>query len=461
MKTTKREFSLYSFYDHTGIEAHLTAMAARGWLLEKMDLWGWRYRRTEPRRLRFAVVYAPDGSAFDPDEPTEEARAFQEYCAAAGWCPAAAQAQMRVFYHEDPAAVPMETDAAAQVETIHRAMGKNFLPGSFLLCALAAAQVLLLLRRFRANPLDALSSISDWLGPLIWLLLILLCAADIGGYFRWRRRALKAAERGEFLPTRSHPWLQRALLVLVGLGMLLWAASLLSQRRGDSLVVGLACGATALLAPRLVLTSLKRRERSADAIRPLYFLSTVVLAVVFTVLLALLVPRVVPLLRSSAEPYEYQGRIYTAYHDPLPLTVEDLGQGDDDFYSTRRLLSASPLLAKAEYTQNPRLDGPEGPSLGYTVYDVRSPFLYGFVRQRALFDATHDARTLLPKERRDRWQAVDAAPWGADEALRLSAWDGTPRRLWFLAYGRRLVLLGASWELTAEQMAAAAEKLAP
>ena len=53
MKTTKREFSLYSFYDHTGIEAHLTAMAARGWLLEKMDLWGWRYRRTEPRRLWF------------------------------------------------------------------------------------------------------------------------------------------------------------------------------------------------------------------------------------------------------------------------------------------------------------------------------------------------------------------------------------------------------------------------
>ena len=35
MKTTRREFSLYSFYDHTGIEAHLTAMAARGWLQEK------------------------------------------------------------------------------------------------------------------------------------------------------------------------------------------------------------------------------------------------------------------------------------------------------------------------------------------------------------------------------------------------------------------------------------------
>ncbi|MBR1690437.1 MAG: hypothetical protein IJ713_06660 [Oscillibacter sp.] len=76
------------------------------------------------------MVYAADGSAFDPDEPTEEARAFQEYCAAAGWHPAAAQAQMRVFYHEDPTAVPMETDAAAQVETIHRAMGKTSCPGA-------------------------------------------------------------------------------------------------------------------------------------------------------------------------------------------------------------------------------------------------------------------------------------------------------------------------------------------
>ena len=61
---TKMEF--YSLYDHTGIAVHLEKMAAKGWLLEKIGVWGWTYRRCEPMQVRFAVTYFPKTDHYEP-----------------------------------------------------------------------------------------------------------------------------------------------------------------------------------------------------------------------------------------------------------------------------------------------------------------------------------------------------------------------------------------------------------
>ena len=63
MKHTKRELiPLYSYYDRSGIAAHLADMAAQVWMLDKLSGWCWRYRWAEPRKLRFAVTYFPAAS---------------------------------------------------------------------------------------------------------------------------------------------------------------------------------------------------------------------------------------------------------------------------------------------------------------------------------------------------------------------------------------------------------------
>ena len=54
---------------------------------------------------------------------------------------------------------------------------------------------------------------------------------------------------------------------------------------------------------------------------------------------------------------------------------------------------------------------------------------------------------------------VDATPWGAEEAYRLVAEDGTPRNSFLLCGGNTLVSVTMSWEPTAEQMAVVGEKL--
>ena len=56
MRQTKRRMETLSFYDRTGVERHLEKMAAKGWMIDRVNGFGWHYRRIEPQTLRFAVT---------------------------------------------------------------------------------------------------------------------------------------------------------------------------------------------------------------------------------------------------------------------------------------------------------------------------------------------------------------------------------------------------------------------
>ena len=142
MKHTKREWMpLYSFLDRKRVTDHLADMAARGWMLDRLGTWSWHYRRTEPKQLRFAVTFFAGAGRFSP-APAAGLDTFQDYCAQAGWHRAASSDQVQVFYSEDPAAVPIDTDPAAELENIRRSIGKpmirNYL-ALLLLCLLEVA----------------------------------------------------------------------------------------------------------------------------------------------------------------------------------------------------------------------------------------------------------------------------------------------------------------------------------
>ena len=127
MKHTKFEWMpLYSYLDRTAIATHLADMAASGWMLEKLGSWGWHYRRTEPKKLRFAVIFFPAVSQFDA-VPSEGLETYRDYCAAAGWQLAAEASQVQIFYTEDENAVPIETDPAVELSSIRKSAKRAIL----------------------------------------------------------------------------------------------------------------------------------------------------------------------------------------------------------------------------------------------------------------------------------------------------------------------------------------------
>ena len=150
---------LYSYYDRTGIAKHLAEMAAKGWMLDKLGSWSWRYRRTEPRTLHFAVTYFPSASQFDP-HPSEEQETLWDFCAAAGWELVTSSAQVQIFYNEQEHPVPIETDPAVEFDTMNRSMKRGFLSSYWGLLVISLLEIAMNLHQLWKNPIDVLSDFS-------------------------------------------------------------------------------------------------------------------------------------------------------------------------------------------------------------------------------------------------------------------------------------------------------------
>lgn len=450
-------------YDHTGIQKHLEDMAAKGWLLDKMGFL-WRYRRIEPQRLRFAVTYFPEASAYDPD-PAAGQQDYRELCLDAGWTHAATAGQLQIFYTDAETPVPLETDPRIQVETIHRAMRRSQIPSQILLAVLGLAELLLLARQFRTDPVEWLSSGIYFLLPLCWIQVMAGAFVNLATYFRWYKTAKAAALEGEFTPTRGHRRLETALLLLPLLIILLELLySLHSRRSAVFLSLGLLTVGCAILVSFGVTALLKRKKASAGVNRAVTALAVFLTA---AAMLSGMIPLTFRALRGGwleekrlVETYEYLGGSFEVYGDPIPLRIEDLMETDYDRWSTERRYDASPLLARRKYLQSPRLGDSRYPRLKYTVLEVRARFLYGMLERFMVEDAERYNDPRLP-EFWDVYVSADPAPWGALRAYQEQS-GGEFRQKYLLCYEDRLVELEISHldgNLTAEQMHIAGEIL--
>ena len=200
MKNTKRELLLlYSYYDRKGISAHLEQMAAKGWMLEQMGPYVWTYRRIEPKKLVFSVTYFPKASQFDP-YPAEGLETFREFCAEAGWVLACDNAQVQIFYNENPNPTPIETDPEADFKNIHSTMQKSFLKSYWMLLGLSLFEICFLVWQLFNDPIDQFSSPLQLNATLGFLPLFVLTAIELARYYRWRKKCHAALELGDPLP---------------------------------------------------------------------------------------------------------------------------------------------------------------------------------------------------------------------------------------------------------------------
>ena len=120
MRDVKYRWNPYSPFDFQGVEAHLSAMAARGWRLEKTGSTLWKYRRRAPAQVRCAVTCPPEGE-------TSDRLFFQDLCASAGWEKTADWAQMQIYTSERERPTPLETDPGLFLERVHRSMKAGYL----------------------------------------------------------------------------------------------------------------------------------------------------------------------------------------------------------------------------------------------------------------------------------------------------------------------------------------------
>ena len=458
MKNTKFEWMpLYSYLDRTAITAHLSDMAAQGWMLEKLGAWGWRYRRTEPKKLQFAVTFFPAASQFDA-VPSERLETYRDYCAAAGWVLAAESAQVQVFCTEDENAVPIETDPAVELGSIRKSAKKGYIGSYWALLALSLLQILFQCYRIWTDPVDTLSSDASLAAVLNWLPLDVLIIAELTRYYRWQRKAQTAADAGSPLPDlRSMRWLN--ILVMVwSCFIVLWLLTSYMSSRGMFL---LTAGMLLYMSLMILLAN-----GAKDVLKRLKAPRWVNIAVTFGIIIVLTLGGTAGMtaliFRNSswleghppAETYEYQGWTWSVYHDDIPLRIEDLVETDYDRWSTEARVDSSFLLTHGTYTQRPRMDTPGQPDLEYELVTVKAGLLYDLCKKEFLSWAERQNKELP----RDEYRPVDAAPWDADEVYRLYH-SGEPSNQFLVCWPDRMAEVRFDWDLTVtESMMSTAAK---
>ena len=465
MKNTKREWMpLYSYLDRTAITAHLSDMAAQGWMLEKIGGWSWRYHRAGPRKLRFALVFFP-ASQFDPG-PSENLATYRDYCAAAGWGLAAGSAQVQIFYSEDENAVPIETDPAVELSNIRRCVKKGFLGSYWALLALSLFQILFQCYRIWTDPVDTLSSTASLATVLNWLPLDALILAELTRYYRWQRKAQAAADAGVPLPDlRSMRWLGILVMVWAGVIILWMLASYWGSRGMFLLMAGML-----LYMGLILLLSFAAR----DAMKHLKAPRWANIAVTFGIIIALTVGGMAGMMalvfRNSGsgwledhppvETYEYHGWTWSVYHDDIPLRIEDLVDTGYDRWSTEARVDSTFLLTHGTYSQRPRMDESRDlPDLEYEIVTVKAGFFYDLCKKDFISRVERHNKE-LPQEYWDEYRLTDAPAWGASEVYQ-RYYSGEPSNQFLVCWPGRMaeVNFDWSWTVTEDMMSTAAEAL--
>ena len=436
MRDIKRRMEYYPSYDRSGIAAHLEAMAAQGWLLERITSSFWYYRRSEPQELHYAVTYDAGGSAFDP-VPDEAKSEFYELCAHEGWEFVTAFAEMQIFANRRKHPTPLETDPVVELEAIERSAGRRLTRPYWAILAFSIVVAFLGLGGLISDPLYALTGLWGVPVGLMFLLLGSAAAAELISYYRWRKQAREAAARGESVETKGPVKLTRALILASYVPLTLALINILIA--GDNLcrlifAVLLAAILISTVAARASVDRLRRSGSSRAKSRSASFI------IPFAVTLALcgaLIGFSGSFTGLAEESYNGDPR-YVNYS----LSLSDLTDADLSGYIRAQNHRASVILEQSgideSYHENYR--GGPGEDLGALEYRTTIPkfaALYGFCENIASRGG----------------EPVDAAPWGAKRAYHMGGNDYT------LCYDGRIVEISLPFSPTPQQQRTVGEKL--
>lgn len=419
-----------TLYDYTLIEERLTRLAAQGWHLEKVGTLAWKFRRGEPKAVRYAVTYAPSASAYN-SRPTEAEEDLTDLCAQAGWERVANVAQLHVYRNEDPNATPLETDERERLKNIQKTMVKHFFPAEALQIVIFLLQFFMHLRNLTRWPSSTLSS------PMMTSTLVMcLFVAAVHGILAlnavvWLCRAKRAVDAGDDIPVnrfyRRFRWVISATLIGYLL-CLLWTVGL------DFAVGILVISAAAILTAAGCMNLCKR----LNAPRWVNMAAPVVLV---CILISVLTPALV-----------YNLDYVQMHEDPppaadLPVTLTML-TGETDTERSIPQQSSSLLSSYGAYWDTGSEDW-----LRYTIVDVKCPLFYDM-----LLNEQEDSFKIAAHYSVESEVAEYAALFGAEYVRHAPSTLGDR---WFICWDSRIVTLKASWELTEDQLATLAELLKP
>ncbi len=442
MEEIKRRFEFYSHCDCTGIEKHLKKMAEKGWMLESIGTYFWKYRRIEPQSLAFSVVYY--AKKVDMGEITADRQRFIDEHSVAGWEFVANYGKIHVFCNKSENPVPLETNAAARVNSIHKFAKSEVTTSNFLFLALSLAFTLWFAYKITKTPIDILSEML-----CKYAFLPLYIPFSLGGiikYYLWYKKAAVAAEVGIITETKRIFPFDKLFFILWILGGAVKIYTFLSPAQMVFGAVAVMFGVLLIILFKALRRAYLKKEIAENAKRALTAVTAIVLIAGFVAgsfgIYGLFPKRSEKFKRKS----EYSNNMInvTVYYDKnLPLDLEDLipVEGVVSKYKSSEWLGFVNIKETSQFV----LDK-ENTDFYCDIY---------YINCLPLYDACIEEIKGIFK---DDYVSVDPAPWGANEAYRILYDDGYGNRF-VICWDDRIAEMVFSWNPTDEQIAIASEKI--
>lgn len=448
MKQTYRLES-FTFYDTDSIAAHLSQMAEEGWALTSVGRYLWKYTAIEPEKRTYGITFFPDVSAFDT-EPSEAQEDFIAYCEEAGWHYVTQWQQMQIFYTTEENPIPLETDETLRLETTHRAMRKNYLPGMAALFIIILIQLFQCISRLQKDLPRYLTDFTQWFLALLFFVLGIYTLGGCLAYLRWRKKSLAAVEAGGCcLPVGKGLRFMKKLYFWLVI-FLFWGVFLSMSAQGfDKVFLGVLLMMIIYFAMVSLTSFLLRKKKVSRTVHRgvLIALACILPIITMTVSFQYLMNQ-----KESTEGQETytstlsDGTTYTTIleKDTLPLTTADLTEVPEDaIYSMSCEKESSFLAKRIDCDQSTPGGSPEAPEFSYEVLEVS----YDFLIEPCIHAYQHP---ILP-------QYADAESWrpisipDTDRAWQFH--DGEGARPYYLAQkGNRLVYIHFYWQAQQDQL---------
>lgn len=430
MKETKTVHISFSFYDRANLERFLEAQAAEGWLIVTYAPNFIKFRRIEPEKLHFSIIY--HYTPVTINRLTSEQLEYLEFCGRTGWYLVTAERRMLILANPAEHPIPIETDPKLQLENIHKSVKKQHFSSLLTYIALGLLYFIMASLNGIIASLSS-TSITFFLPMGIWY-----CAQglpDIVGYYLWRKKAKAAAEDGTFYNGSSA---NAAYYIIQSLAFVLCALLLIVLNCGISPVLNGIVIATVAIAALWGLWCLLRRctsKISAGVCR-----SRITLAMSTFMILSILFYAVAASMQLNGQ--------YLSQSSDMPISITELTNEKFTDYITLKYSGGSLLLTQEEYRQE-ALNNYDLPELSYTITYIRADFLYGACQKDLLRDFARHGEAIT----------VDASGWNAEAAYQLYA-HGSIQNKYLLCYDGHFVQIQFNWAPTAEQMALVGQKLA-
>ncbi len=409
MINTKYSIDFTPLYDVEAMEKRFEKMAAKGWMISKISGAVKKYTKTEPKILKFTIVYINKTGNAAP--LTDRQQEFMEMCEKSGWQHIVSSEKVHVFATDNPNAPPIETDPVVQVDNIYKSLKENMICW-FLLFGLNILNVKDNIERFFANTENYLimGRHIRLIMPLTAVILFGSMALDIPLWYM--RAKKKAREENIFLSSTAIGKIFKTLQAAIFFGIFLYG--------GCTLGIGMIAVVVVLVWLIMAVIGILEKElktTGGTAFENRWMAGVFSLFIVIPMMF-IVIPTAEKLGIKSKVGGEHivtgtvtdaRGAEYKLYRDEIPLRLEELTGVKYEKSSTfREIRTNLPGLSVKVYYDRPY--GADNKTtleeyLEYYVIEIKNDKLYN----RLLNQYTSGEKAVWEKDRRI---------WKADRAFR-------------------------------------------